>query len=37
MPTQLVIYPGEGHEFGKPADQRDVAQRIAGWFDQHLR
>ncbi len=36
VPTELVIYPGEGHEFSKPADQRDVAQRIAGWFEQHL-
>ncbi len=37
VPAELVIYPGEGHEFGKPADQRDVDQRIAGWFDQRLR
>ncbi len=37
VPTELVIYPGEGHEFSKPADQRDVAQRIAGWFERHLR
>jgi dipeptidyl aminopeptidase/acylaminoacyl peptidase len=37
VPTQLVIYPGEGHLFQKPANQRDVAQRIAAWFDRWLR
>ena len=37
IPTQLVIYPGEGHLFAKPANQRDVAQRVAGWFDRYLR
>jgi dipeptidyl aminopeptidase/acylaminoacyl peptidase len=33
VPTQLVIYPGEGHEFSRPVDQRDVSKRIVGWFD----
>jgi dipeptidyl aminopeptidase/acylaminoacyl peptidase len=37
VPTQLVIYPGEGHLFYKPADQQDVAKRIAGWFDRWLQ
>ena len=37
VPTELVIYPGEGHEFYKPADQRDVARRIVTWFDRYLR
>ena len=37
IPTELVIYPGEGHLFQKPANQRDVAQRVAGWFDRWLR
>jgi dipeptidyl aminopeptidase/acylaminoacyl peptidase len=36
VPTQLVIYPGEGHLFYKPADQQDVSKRIAGWFDKWL-
>jgi dipeptidyl aminopeptidase/acylaminoacyl peptidase len=36
VPTQLVIYPGEGHLFSKPADQLDVARRIAGWFEKWL-
>ena len=37
VPSELVIYPGEGHLFAKPANQRDVAQRVAGWFDRYLR
>jgi dipeptidyl aminopeptidase/acylaminoacyl peptidase len=37
VPTQLVIYPGEGHLFYKPADQQDVFRRITGWFDKWLR
>ncbi|GAC1574892.1 MAG: hypothetical protein NVS3B7_07030 [Candidatus Elarobacter sp.] len=36
VPTELVVYPGEGHEFFKPADQRDVAQRIVTWFDRRI-
>jgi dipeptidyl aminopeptidase/acylaminoacyl peptidase len=36
VPTQLVIYPGEGHLFYKPADQQDVARRVTGWFDRYL-
>jgi dipeptidyl aminopeptidase/acylaminoacyl peptidase len=28
VPSELVIYPGEGHLFQKPANQRDVAQRV---------
>jgi len=37
VPTQLVIYPGEGHLFYKPSDQLDVARRITAWFDKWLR
>lgn len=37
VPAQLVVYPGEGHLFGKPADQVDVFRRIAGWFDRWLK
>ena len=37
VPTQLVVYPGEGHLFYKPADQIDVFRRIVGWFDRWLK
>jgi dipeptidyl aminopeptidase/acylaminoacyl peptidase len=36
VPTQLVIYPGEGHLFYKPADQQDVFRRVTAWFDKYL-
>jgi len=37
VPTKLVVYPGEGHMFMKPADQRDVATRMLSWFDTYLK
>jgi len=36
VPTELVIYPDEGHLFLKPADQIDVATRLVGWFDRWM-
>jgi dipeptidyl aminopeptidase/acylaminoacyl peptidase len=37
VPTQLVIYPGEGHLFFKESDQADVTQRLVTWFDRWMR
>jgi dipeptidyl aminopeptidase/acylaminoacyl peptidase len=34
VPTQLVVYPHEGHVFFKPADARDYAIRSLEWFDE---
>ena len=34
VPTQLVVYPNEGHVFFKPADARDYAVRGLEWFDE---
>jgi dipeptidyl aminopeptidase/acylaminoacyl peptidase len=36
VPTSLVIYPGEGHQFRKPESQRDMYLRLLGWFDRYL-
>jgi dipeptidyl aminopeptidase/acylaminoacyl peptidase len=36
VPTSLVVYPGEGHHFNKPANQRDVLQRALNWFEKYL-
>ena len=33
VPVQLVVYPGEGHLFNKPADARDYTLRTLQWFD----
>ncbi len=37
VPTQLVIYPHEGHHFADPAHSRDLIVRAADWFNQYLR
>jgi dipeptidyl aminopeptidase/acylaminoacyl peptidase len=36
VPSEFVVYPGEGHLFLKPADQVDVATRLVGWFDRWM-
>jgi len=37
VPTQLIIYPGEGHLFIKPENQADRMDKTVGWFDKYLR
>jgi dipeptidyl aminopeptidase/acylaminoacyl peptidase len=37
VPTELVVYAGEGHMFRDTAHKRDVLERAAAWFDKHLR
>ncbi len=37
VPTQLVVYPGEGHAFHEPKDRVDVLRRTVAWFDEYLR
>jgi len=34
VPTELVVYPHEGHVFFKPDDARDYAVRSLEWFDE---
>ncbi len=36
VPTELVVYAGEGHSFHKPADRSDVMRRTLAWFDRYL-
>jgi dipeptidyl aminopeptidase/acylaminoacyl peptidase len=36
VPTELVIYPEEGHAIAKPEHQRDIQQRLLTWFDRYL-
>jgi dipeptidyl aminopeptidase/acylaminoacyl peptidase len=35
--TELVVYEHEGHMFADPGHQRDVIERVADWFNQHLK
>jgi dipeptidyl aminopeptidase/acylaminoacyl peptidase len=37
VPTQLIIYPGEGHLFLKPENQTDRMNQTIAWFDKYLR
>jgi dipeptidyl aminopeptidase/acylaminoacyl peptidase len=37
VPTQLVIYPGEGHLFIEPKNQTDRLDQTVGWFDKYLK
>jgi dipeptidyl aminopeptidase/acylaminoacyl peptidase len=36
VPTELVIYEGEGHHFNKPEHARDVVKRTVEWFEKYL-
>ncbi len=36
VPTQLVIYPNEGHGFVNPEHRRDVMDRAVEWFDKYM-
>jgi len=37
VPTELVVYPGEGHMFRQPDHKRDVIERTINWFNQYLK
>jgi dipeptidyl aminopeptidase/acylaminoacyl peptidase len=36
VPTELVVYPGEGHMFSRPEHQRDVVRRMLDWFAKYM-
>jgi dipeptidyl aminopeptidase/acylaminoacyl peptidase len=36
VPTELVVYPNEGHGFRNPEHRIDVLERALNWFDQYL-
>jgi len=36
VPTQLVVFPGEGHAISQPKNRRDLMRRMLGWFDRYL-
>jgi dipeptidyl aminopeptidase/acylaminoacyl peptidase len=37
VPTELVIYPGEGHVFNQIDHQQDALDRMLAWFDKYLK
>lgn len=36
VPTQLVVYPGEGHSFQKSENRIDLIERAAAWFAKYM-
>ena len=36
VPTQLVVYPDEGHRFVSYEHRRDVLERALAWFEQYM-
>ncbi len=36
VPTQLIVYPNEGHGFVDPAHRRDVLERTLAWFEEYM-
>ena len=36
VPTELVVYPGEGHSFRNMNNRVDVMRRTLAWFDKYL-
>lgn len=37
VPTELVIYPGQGHELERPSYQKDRYERYRAWYDKYLK
>jgi dipeptidyl aminopeptidase/acylaminoacyl peptidase len=36
VPTQLVVYPNEGHGFVDPSHRLDVMERAVEWFERYM-
>jgi dipeptidyl aminopeptidase/acylaminoacyl peptidase len=37
VPTQLIVYAGEGHRFMNPTNRVDLQNRTIAWFDKYLK
>jgi dipeptidyl aminopeptidase/acylaminoacyl peptidase len=37
LKTEFVVYPGEGHDFFRHADQIDVMTQVVHWFSGYLK
>jgi len=37
VPTELVVYAGEGHSFRDAKDRLDVLRRTLAWFEEYLK
>jgi dipeptidyl aminopeptidase/acylaminoacyl peptidase len=37
VPTQFVVYPGEGHAFRDPKHTQDLRKRVVDWYERWLK
>ena len=37
VPTELVVYPGQGHGIRVPSYQKDRYQRYLAWYDRWVK
>jgi dipeptidyl aminopeptidase/acylaminoacyl peptidase len=37
VPTELIVYPGQGHSIARPSFQKDRYERYLAWYDRYLR
>jgi dipeptidyl aminopeptidase/acylaminoacyl peptidase len=37
VPTELIVYAGEGHHFMKPANRIDMQDHTVAWFNKYLK
>jgi dipeptidyl aminopeptidase/acylaminoacyl peptidase len=37
VPTEIMIYPGEGHGLRDPKNALDATERTLAWFDKYLQ
>ena len=37
VPTKMVVYPREPHGIGEYHHQRDLLERVLGWFDEYVK
>jgi len=37
VPTEVMIYPGEGHGLRDPENSADAVKRTVEWFDRYLK
>jgi dipeptidyl aminopeptidase/acylaminoacyl peptidase len=37
VPTQLIVYPNEGHGIAQPEHRRDILRRTMAWYDRYLK
>jgi dipeptidyl aminopeptidase/acylaminoacyl peptidase len=37
VPTQLIVYPGQGHGIRRPSYQKDRYERYIAWYDKYVK